>query len=64
MEQYLGFVDTVMYEFKGQLGYSDIMGMTLKEIGYLRKHRNAMREAASKASGGNMTQAISDITSL
>ena len=48
MEQYLGFVDSVLYEFKGQLTYSDIMGMTLKEIGYLRKHRNAMREEASK----------------
>lgn len=39
MKHFMEFVDDVLYEFDGQLSYSDIKNMTYKEIGYLRAHR-------------------------
>lgn len=44
----MGFVDEILYEFKGQLSISDIYHMTHKELGYLRKHRQKLRELAAK----------------
>lgn len=35
----MGYVDDILYEFKGQLSIQDIYHMTYKEIGYMRKHR-------------------------
>jgi len=35
----MGFVDDVLWEFKGQLRVEDIYHMTYKELGYLREHR-------------------------
>lgn len=37
----MGWVDTVLHDFDGQLSYSDILNMTYKEIGYLHAHRKA-----------------------
>ena len=39
MRSFLEYVDDVLYEFDGQLSYSEICNMTYKEIGYLREHR-------------------------
>ena len=39
MKQYMEFIDDILYEFDGQIGVSDIMRMTYKELGYLREHR-------------------------
>ena len=35
----MDYVDDILDEFNGQLSYHDIMHMTYKELGYLRKHR-------------------------
>jgi len=53
MKQYMEFVDDVLYEFDGQLSFSDIKNMTYKEIGYLRAHRKKAhpREADALAKG-------------
>ena len=39
MKQYMEFIDDILYEFDGQIGVSNIMRMTYKELGYLREHR-------------------------
>lgn len=44
MEDVYGYIDDVLYEFDGQLKYHDILNMTYKEIGYLMKHRKALKE--------------------
>lgn len=51
MKQYMEFVDDILYEFDGQLSYSEIKQMTYKELGYLRIHRkkNHPREADALA---------------
>lgn len=53
MKQYMEFVDDVLYEFDGQLSFSDIKNMTYKEIGYLRAHRKKVhpKEADALAKG-------------
>lgn len=32
-------IDDVLFEFRGQLSYNDILHMTNKELAYLREHR-------------------------
>jgi len=44
----MAFVDTVLDEFNGQLSKNDIYTMTYKELEYLRKHRQKIREAKAK----------------
>ena len=41
----MGYVDTILDEFHGQLSIQDIYHMTYKEIGYLRKHRIELNKA-------------------
>jgi len=38
----MGYIDTILDEFKGQLSIQDIYHMTYKEINYLRQHRAEM----------------------
>lgn len=40
----MGYVDSVLDEFDGQLSLQDIYHMTYKEIGYMRKHRAALKK--------------------
>lgn len=58
----MGFIDEVLWEFKGQLTLQDVYSMTYKELGYLRKHRAKIREAMAKQPGGAMSSAIEDMT--
>lgn len=51
IESFMAFVDSVLYEFKGQLSLQDIYGMTYKELGYLRNHREKIYEAKAKHAG-------------
>lgn len=39
IKNFMGLVDDVLYEFKGQLRLEDIYHMTYKELTYLREHR-------------------------
>ena len=39
IKSFMGLVDDVLWEFKGQLRVEDIYQMTYKELGYLREHR-------------------------
>lgn len=55
----MGFVDEVLWEFKGQLTFNDIYHMTYKELGYLRRHRQKIREALAKKPGAAMSEALS-----
>ena len=38
----MGMVDSILYEFKGQLSISDIYNMTYKELYYLKQHREEL----------------------
>jgi hypothetical protein len=52
----MAYVDTILYEFKGDLSINDIYHMTYKELGYLRKHRAKIYE--EKAKNPSLTDAI------
>lgn len=39
IQAFMGLVDDVLYEFKGQLRLEDIYRLTYKELSYLREHR-------------------------
>lgn len=58
----MGFVDQVLWEFKGQLSLNDIYHMTYKELGYLREHRNRLREELAKSPGTGATEALSQLS--
>lgn len=58
IESLMAFVDTVLYEFKGQLSYNDILHMSFKELGYLRKHRELIYR--EKAKNATIVDAISE----
>ena len=54
----MGFIDDILLEFGGDLSYEDILHMSHKEIGYLRKHRRARKEKGAltpKEVGKSMT---------
>lgn len=34
----------MLFDFDGQLSLNDILSLTYKEIGYLRKHRMALKQ--------------------
>lgn len=53
MKRFLEYADDILYEFDGQLSFSDIKHMTYKELGYMRAHRKAThpREADMLAKG-------------
>jgi hypothetical protein len=46
---FLNNVDDILYEFEGQLTYSEILEMTYKEIDILRKHRRSRKQAEAKS---------------
>jgi hypothetical protein len=39
IKSFMGLVDDILYEFKGQLRLEDIYQLTYKELAYLREHR-------------------------
>lgn len=47
--------------FDGQLSLSDIYNSTYKELGYLRKHREALK-TRKMASGESTVNALSKLT--
>lgn len=64
IKSFMGFVDEILFEFKGQLSLTDIYSMTYKELGYLRQHRNKIREELNKSPGTAQMAAIEQMTSI
>ena len=46
--------------FDGQLSLNDIYNCSYKELGYLKKHREAIRKAKNE-SGASITDALSGV---
>lgn len=41
-------IDNILEEFNGQISISDILNLTLKELAYLRQHRQKLNDKKIK----------------
>ena len=58
----MGYVDSVLMDFKGQLRYDEILHMTYKEIGYLKEHR--IEYYKNRQNKSSMGEALEELNNL